>query len=104
MFRSCFVARLKSEKLHRSVEIIARHDVSGKKSQELPSAQNLGTFCFPLGPEHVTAKEYMAPEVRCACFLACLTCFPFNLSPCGLHAGVFLHTHSRRRQQATRLL
>ena len=61
-FRSCFVARL-TDKQPRSVEIIARHDASGKRGQELPSTQNLGTFCFPLGPEHVTAKEYMAPEV-----------------------------------------
>ena len=61
LFRSCFVARL-TDRQPRSVEIIARHDATGK-AQELPSMQNLGTFCFPLGPEHVTAKEYMAPEV-----------------------------------------
>lgn len=63
-FQSCFVARLTDSQPKR-VEIICRHDEKGpgSKAKDLPSPQNLAAFCFPLGPQLVTSKEYMAPEV-----------------------------------------
>ena len=33
------------------------------KLADLPSAQNLGTFCFPVGSANVKPREYAAPEV-----------------------------------------
>lgn len=63
-FHTCFVARL-TDSQPKSVELICRHDGKrlGSKAKDLPSAQNLAAFCFPLGPQHVSGKEYMAPEV-----------------------------------------
>lgn len=63
LFQTCFVARL-TDGRPRAVELVARHNASSSKGQQLPSAETLGMFCFPLGPENVTAKERMAPEVR----------------------------------------
>ena len=65
MFRSCFVARVAVEK-SRAVELFCAFDdpqqVTGL-GNGLPPAQALGGFCFPLGSDNVTPKEYMAPEV-----------------------------------------
>ena len=65
MFRSCFVARVAVEK-SRAVELFCTFDdpqqVTGL-GNGLPPAQALGGFCFPLGSDNVTPKEYMAPEV-----------------------------------------
>lgn len=65
MFRSCFVARVAVEK-SRAVELFCTFDdpqqVTGVNNG-LPPAQALGGFCFPLGSDNVTPKEYMAPEV-----------------------------------------
>jgi hypothetical protein len=64
-FHTCFVARL-TDSQPRSVELICRYDVkgSGVKAKDLPSIQSIGAFTFPLGPQHVSPKEYMAPEVK----------------------------------------
>lgn len=66
MLRTCFVARIVGEQT-KSVEIFSRFepDFNGQaKLADLPSAQNLGTFCYPIGPANVKPKEYGAPEVR----------------------------------------
>ena len=77
MFKSCFVARVAIEK-RRNVELFCTFDdpQSGTSSNsDLPPAQALGGFCFPLGSCNVEPKEYMAPEVQpdnmstCACIL-----------------------------------
>ncbi len=62
MFKACFVARV--EPAEGSINIFCqfRNEELGT-STDLPTAQNLGKFCFPLGPEQVKPKEYCAPEV-----------------------------------------
>lgn len=65
MFRSCFVARVAVEK-SRAVELFCTFDDPQQVTSSgngLPPAQALGGFCFPLGSDNVTPKEYMAPEV-----------------------------------------
>lgn len=65
MFKSCFVARVAVEK-SRAVELFCTFDDPQNVSTSgngLPPAQALGGFCFPLGPDNVKPKEYMAPEV-----------------------------------------
>ena len=65
MFRSCFVARVAVEK-SRAVELFCTFDDPQQVKSSgngLPPAQALGGFCFPLGPDNVKPKEYMAPEV-----------------------------------------
>lgn len=65
MFRSCFVARVAVEK-SRAVELFCTFDDPQQLTDlgnGLPPAQALGGFCFPLGSDNVTPKEYMAPEV-----------------------------------------
>ena len=63
-FETCFISRL-TETQPRSIEVICRYDIkgAGSKAKVLPSSQSLGPFTFPLGPQHVNPKEYMAPEV-----------------------------------------
>ena len=114
----------------RLVQIIARHDGTSS-TKDLPSAQNLAAFCFPLGPEHVTPREYAAPEVsfrslpphaqswtpscrykpvasslgwagRCI-VIGHLACLPMRVVLMQ-HAGVLLHIDSRRWEQAPWLL
>ena len=66
MFKSCFAARVAVEK-GRNAELFCTFDdpqTLAVTGLDLPPAQALGGFCFPLGPENVTPKEYMAPEVR----------------------------------------
>ena len=64
MFKNCFVARVAVEK-SRNVELFCNfvdpQSVTDSGSS-LPPAQALGGFCFPLGPDNVKPKEYMAPE------------------------------------------
>ena len=70
MFRSCFVARVAAEK-DRSVELFCNFtdpSEANSTAEALPPAQALGSFCFPLGPSNVKAKEYMAPEVPTVSF------------------------------------
>ncbi|KAK9791805.1 hypothetical protein WJX73_001133 [Symbiochloris irregularis] len=64
MLRTCFVARLVGDTT-KAVDIFCRFEpsVNGQnKLPELPSAQNLGTFCFPTGASDVKPREYGAPE------------------------------------------
>ena len=70
MFKSCFVARVAVEK-SRNVELFCTFDDPQNATTPetaLPPAQALGGFCFPLGPDNVKPKEYMAPEVQCCLF------------------------------------
>lgn len=64
MFKAFFVAKT-TQTEQASIQIFCqfRNEDLGVTT-ELPSSQNLGSFCFPLGPEHVKPKEYAAPEVR----------------------------------------
>ena len=65
MLRTCFVARLVGDDT-KSVDIFCRFEPNSdnqEKLADLPSAQNLGAFCFPVGPANVKAKEYGAMEV-----------------------------------------
>lgn len=84
MFKTCFVARVAVEK-SRGVELFCTFDDPQNATTPetaLPPAQALGGFCFPLGPESVEPKEYMANDdvclppvlpdycsaLKCACF------------------------------------
>ena len=64
MFKAFFVAKT-TQTEQASIRIFCqfRNKHLGVTT-ELPSSQNLGNFCFPLGAEHVKPKEYAAPEVR----------------------------------------
>ena len=81
MLRTCFVARLVGD-TNRTVDIFCRFEPpvnAQAKLPDLPSAQNLGTFCFPTGPDKVKAREYGAPEV-CLDLLCCdLSCLSLEL-------------------------
>ena len=60
------MARIKPEP-KPEVDIFCRYDAPASgavKLADLPSAQNLGTFCYPTGPANVRPREYAAPEVR----------------------------------------
>ena len=64
MFKACFVARVDpADKQKVQLFCEYRNEELGTTAS-LPSAQNLGSFCFPLGPENVRPKEYTAPEVN----------------------------------------
>lgn len=93
MFRSCFVARVAVEK-SRAVELFCTFDdpqqVTGS-SNGLPPAQALGGFCFPLGPDNVTPKEYMAPEVPA--HVAKLDQYPYERGA-WLNCAMFLQEYS----------
>ena len=102
MFKSCFVARVAVEK-SRAVELFCTFDdpqTASTSGNGLPPAQALGGFCFPLGPDNVQPKEYMAPEVSSPHI------WPAILNPgsklaskallkhdpiCCAHSGVFFH-------------
>eukprot|EP00884_Botryococcus_braunii_P014564 jgi/Botrbrau1/23108/Bobra.0243s0042.1 len=61
MIRSCFVAAL-SDLSPKTVQLICKYTPESKEEHApLPNASNLGSFCFPTGPENVKAREYMAP-------------------------------------------
>ena len=65
MLRTCFVARLIGDQ-KKSVELFCRFEPTNNsqtKLPDLPSAQNLGTFCYPVGASNVKPREYGAPEV-----------------------------------------
>ena len=62
MFRACFIARI--EPADKSAQLFCQYrhpDLAN--AGELPSVQNLGQFCFPLGPDKVEAREYASPQV-----------------------------------------
>jgi hypothetical protein len=65
MFKACFVAKTDTQSEKAAIQIYCqfRNEDLGVTTG-LPSSHNLGSFCFPLGPEHVKPKEYAAPEVR----------------------------------------
>lgn len=66
MFRTLFVARIKPEQ--KEVDIHCRFDAPSSESTklaDLPSVQNLGNFCYPVGAANVKPREYSAPEVSC---------------------------------------
>lgn len=77
MFKACFVARV--DPAEKSINIFCqfRNEDLGTTT-DLPNSDNLGKFCFPLGPEQVKAKEYCAPEVLC----------PNVATPASFDAGV----------------
>ena len=64
MFCSAFVARIATASTGNRVELFCRVDESPAAAATLPPEQNLGGFCFPVGPENVFPKEYSRPEVR----------------------------------------
>ena len=113
MFRTFFVASIRPEQ-RKEVDIVCRFEAptSGSvKLADLPSAQNLGTFCFPVGSVNVKPREYSAPEV-CPmpmhlagipgagnCKQTLLTRLVAKRSKhMRFAAGVLLHTHRRRWQ------
>lgn len=64
MFSSAFVARIATATSGNRVELFCRVDESAAAAAALPPEQNLGGFCFPVGPENVFPKEYSRPEVN----------------------------------------
>lgn len=62
MFKACFVAKVDPAEVSCRIFCQFRNEELGTTAS-LPSAQHLGSFCFPLGPENVHPKEYGATEV-----------------------------------------
>lgn len=58
------VAKLRVQGRTRSLESHLRFQVTDEADDFKGLEASLASFCFPLGAEEVTAKEYMASEVR----------------------------------------
>ena len=65
MLLQFFVTRLRSQGRARVPEVYLRFKASEDGADGASFAeQALSSFCFPLGPEAVQAKEVLASEVR----------------------------------------
>lgn len=65
MLLNFFVARLKNnDPKTKATEVLLRFKATDDDTEDLTSNEPaLASFCFPLGPESITPKEYMASEV-----------------------------------------
>ena len=92
------------------MDIFCRFDAPAGQNEvklaDLPSAQNLGTFCYPTGSANVKAREYAPPEVWPAAAVShkAMQAQRLCTNSTGPDAGVLVHAHRRRWQPHARLL
>lgn len=64
MLLNFFVARLKNnDPKSKATEVLLRFRATDDAEDLTSNEPALASFCFPLGPESITPKEYMASEV-----------------------------------------
>lgn len=64
MLLNFFVARLKNnDPKSKATEVLLRFSATDDADDLTSNEPALASFCFPLGPESITPKEYMASEV-----------------------------------------
>ncbi len=70
-----FVVKLKPNGAKRELDLCLRFKASDTSVDFAGSEPVLSAFCFPLGPESVPPKEFMASEVTVAHLHAFFSCY-----------------------------
>lgn len=70
----------------KAAEVFCRFNVNESPCQV--QDQSLAAFCWPLGPENQTPKEFMAAEVRFAGGLVAWHAYSVVVNPSNICAGI----------------